>query len=137
MLPVYLAEKKCLQDESPHIWNYFLQGGFTVKKSDIPFTSLGADHAGEQQNKILKIVGGLIGITKNEQARTRYFSVAPIAQLSNQLKNMVSISSPLSPLHRKLNERSIKRQSQMYHGLKAVLDERNVSFHSTVEPTYV
>ena len=66
MLPVYLAEMKGLQDESPDIWNYFLQGGFTVKKGDIPFTSLGADHAGKQQNKLLKIDGGLIGITKNK-----------------------------------------------------------------------
>ena len=136
MLPVYLAEMKGLQDESPDIWNYVLQGGFTVKKGDIPFTSLGADHAGEQQNKLLKIDGGLIGITKNEQTRTRYFLVASImAQLSNQLNNMVSITSPLSPIHHKLNERSIKRQSQMYHSLKTVFDERNVSFHSMVEPT--
>ena len=52
MLPVYLADMKDLEGREPSIWESFMQGKFTVKKSSIPFTSLSADHAGEQKNKL-------------------------------------------------------------------------------------
>ena len=50
-------------------------------KSDIPFTPV--DHAGEQVNKILKINGGLVGISHNVNARDRFFLTTPyIAEIT-------------------------------------------------------
>ena len=36
------------------------------------------DHTGEQQNEILKVSGGLRGITTNANSRNRLFAAAPI-----------------------------------------------------------
>ena len=52
-----------LKSTAPQVWDAFKKGGFVVQKSDIPFTAIGVDHAGEQVNKILKINGGSVGIS--------------------------------------------------------------------------
>ena len=81
MLPVYLADMLQLEHDDPAIWKHFMEGNFSVKKkSKIPFIALGRDHAGEQQNKIMKIKGGLKGISKEENARVRHFLTAPVLQ---------------------------------------------------------
>ena len=135
MLPVYLADMKHLESEEPTIWNSFLQGNFAVKKSDISFTSLGIDHAGEQQNKLLEIQGGIVGITKNEHARIRYFLTASIlANISSELKNIISTNSYTS--HHRLNKNAaISKQAKMMNSLRKTLDERRFSLESTEENT--
>ena len=42
--------------------------------------AIGVDHAGEKENKVLKVHGGLRGIANNENARNRFFVVASEAQ---------------------------------------------------------
>ena len=46
---------------------------FACKRLPFLLTALGIDHAGEQVNKMIKIEGGLTGVSRNENARTRYF----------------------------------------------------------------
>ena len=58
LLPVYIAEMHGLKSTAPQVLDAFEKGGFVVQKSDIPFTAISLDPAGEQINKILKIVGG-------------------------------------------------------------------------------
>ena len=57
-----------LKSTAQQVWDAFEKGGFVVQKSDIPFTAIGVDYAGEQVNKILKINGGLVGISNNVNA---------------------------------------------------------------------
>ena len=57
-----------------------MEGNFSCQKTGIPGTAIGRDHAGEQVNKILKTRGGLTGITRNENSRTRHFLLAPVLQ---------------------------------------------------------
>ena len=45
---VYIADIKSLEVENPEIWNYFLQGNFSVQKSDIPRVAIGCDHSGHK-----------------------------------------------------------------------------------------
>ena len=68
---VYLADMKDLECSQPEIWNYFMQGHFSVQKSPIPGVAIGCDHAGEQVNCEDKSCGGLKGNTRNINARTR------------------------------------------------------------------
>ena len=90
LLPVYLAEMHNLQNTDQIIWEAFLQGEFSVAKTSIPFTAFGVDHAGEQMNKVLKIEGGIVGISRNETASTRYFLTAPIiAQIIANTKELM------------------------------------------------
>ena len=46
--PVCIQNMKALEYSDPELWEVFINGEFCVKKTDIPFTSLGMDHAGEQ-----------------------------------------------------------------------------------------
>ena len=41
------------------------------------FTSIASDQGIEQENRTLKMIGGIIGITQNEKALDKFFLVAP------------------------------------------------------------
>ena len=58
MLPVYLADMKRIENEDPAMWKFFCDGNFSVQTTEIPATAKAVDHAGEQENKKLKIQGG-------------------------------------------------------------------------------
>ena len=68
---------KILQTTDPDIYQEFIAGNFVVNKNQIPFCSIGADHALEHINQIMKVTGGLVGITQNASARERFFLTAP------------------------------------------------------------
>ena len=59
LLPVYIAEMSGMKFTNPAIYEKFIDGEFVIRKSFIPFTQIGVDHAGEQVNKLLKVSGGL------------------------------------------------------------------------------
>ena len=66
-----------LQEIDPNLWEEFSSGNWVVNKSKIAFCALGAGHALEQVNRWMKVAGGIIGITQNQTARTRFLLVAP------------------------------------------------------------
>ncbi|ESO99438.1 hypothetical protein LOTGIDRAFT_158523 [Lottia gigantea] len=105
---------KSLEQSDPGIWNAFMNGEFSVKQNLIPFTSIGMDHAGEQENKIMKVEGGLIGISNNENERTRYFLVAPIlANISKGYLNNLSLQSCHSSACHQNNASFKRRQTDI------------------------
>ena len=77
LLPIYLSCMQSTEKNHPDIWKEFLEGNFWVTKNEIPFTSIAPDHALEQENRRLKVRGGIIGITQNENALKRFFLIAP------------------------------------------------------------
>ena len=75
-----------------------------VQKSDIPFTAIGVDHADEQVNKILKINGGLVGISHNVNARDRFYLTAPyIANITKEMKIAGNIADNSRQKHHQLS----------------------------------
>jgi len=50
---------------------------FAINKNQIPFCATCMDHALEHINCIMKVTGGLVGITQNASARERFFLTAP------------------------------------------------------------
>ena len=64
MLTVNLSEMRELEERDPNIWQFFLDRHFSVQINHISGTAKVVDHAGEQENKKLKIQGGLVGITR-------------------------------------------------------------------------
>ena len=54
---------------------------FCVTRGVAGFTSKGPDHGIEQENHKLKVIGGIVGITRNEKSLDKYFLIAP--ELSN------------------------------------------------------
>ena len=75
MIPLYLAEMNSLPTTDPDVYAEFLSGNWVVNKnSAVPFCALGADHGLEHVNRSMKVRGGLVGITLNQAARTKFFS---------------------------------------------------------------
>ena len=59
------------------------------KNAEVPFCAVGADNALEHKNRCMKVSGGLVSITLNEAARTKFFLIAPeLASLAEQAKSM-------------------------------------------------
>ena len=50
-----------------------MKGNFCVTKGLAGFTSIAPDHGIEQENRRLKVMGGIIGITQNEKALDKFF----------------------------------------------------------------
>ena len=101
MIPLYLAEMKMLNESDPEIYEEFLEGNWVVNKNpDVPFCALGADHALEQINRSMKVSGGLVGITLNPNARTKFFLIAPeLARLAEDAKEMAGATSAKEGTH--------------------------------------
>ena len=65
---VYLEDMMVLEKKAPEVYEQFLKGRFTVKRSDAPFTSVSTDQALEQTiNRSSKETGGIIGSTKKKE----------------------------------------------------------------------
>ena len=69
---IYLAGMKNLEETHPDIYTEFVNGNFVVKKTNHRFNQIFTDQALERVNKICKVAGGLIGITRLESARERW-----------------------------------------------------------------
>lgn len=100
MIPVYLAQMQMLHESDPEIYEEFKQGNWVVNKNScVPFCEIGADNALEHVNLSMKVTGGLVGITLNPTACTKYFMIAPkLARLPEQAKQMGG-TSPKTPTH--------------------------------------
>jgi len=54
-----------------------VKGNFSVTKGIVGFTSIGPDNGILQNNHELNVVGGIVGITQNENSLDKYFLIAP------------------------------------------------------------
>lgn len=123
MIPLYLAEMKDLQKSNTSLWLEFQQGNWVVNKSQLSFCALGADHALEQVNKWMKITGGLVGITQNENARTRFFLVAPeMTRLKVEAKQMTNIAKKENLRHHELGTSILDKQQTNVKKLISTLE---------------
>ena len=75
-----------LSSEDVETWKFFEGGNFSVNKNNVPFCAIGVDHAMEQENKSIKIAGGITGITLNQTALDRFVLTAPqISQIVEEV----------------------------------------------------
>ena len=104
MIPVYLAEMEIMKDPDPEIYQEFQNGNWVVNKNaKVAFCAVGADNALEHVSRSMKVSGGLIGITLNPTARTKYFVIAPeLARLAEEAKLMAGTSSKAQTSHHNL-----------------------------------
>ena len=56
-----------------------------MNKSHIPFSAIGADHAIEQENRAMKVLGGIKGLANYNQALNEYFLTA--SELGNIMES--------------------------------------------------
>ena len=66
-----------LKTKHPAKWRELDNGNISVTQSETPFVSVGADHAGEHLDRMMKVHSGLVGISNNANARQRFFLASP------------------------------------------------------------
>lgn len=102
--PRYIADMHDSKTDYPQTWNELQTSDISVTKSSIPFVSIGADHACEQINKMMKIHSGLIGISTNANARQRFF-----------------MATDRSAEHHELGPSAVKRAHRAVDKIKAAI----------------
>ena len=68
--PRYIADMHALKIDHPETWSELEESNISVTKNAIPCVSIGADHACEHLNKLMKVHAGLIGISNNPKCKT-------------------------------------------------------------------
>ena len=76
-LPVYLRDLETLDEFAPSLFKHFLDGHFTVKKTNNNFSNIAIDQAHDQNNKLVKIDGGAVGILDSPRALLKWAVVTP------------------------------------------------------------
>ena len=113
MLSVYLADMVGLEKSDPALWNDFMNGLSACQNTPIPFTAHGYDQAGEHVNRELKVDGGLIGVSNNINARTRFLLTAPlISSIYGEVCTMVNYQKTKSRIHHQNNEYFLMEQQK-------------------------
>ena len=77
MTPLYLATVMNIKKNDIQTWEY-LKDNFGMSQSEITFTSIGSDHAMEQESKNLNVSAGIIGLTQNPSALSHFCLTASI-----------------------------------------------------------
>ena len=64
--PVYIASMLELKQTDPSAWEY-LEENFIVNKTGISFTSIGSEHALEQDNRTMEVMEELLTLHRTNQ----------------------------------------------------------------------
>ena len=115
-----------LKDTDPHIYAEFEKGNWTVSKNSVPFCSIGGDHALKHLNRAMKVSGGPVGITLNENARTRFFLIAPeLHCLSSQANDLANLKSSTPTKHHTFINVVTNRQQKYVLKLLTALNNKS------------
>ncbi|KAG0714477.1 hypothetical protein GWK47_014076 [Chionoecetes opilio] len=69
---IYGADISQLDSSHPDIYQQFMDGDYVVKSTRKSFNQISTDLALEHVNKVGKVAGGLIGITRTDSARDKW-----------------------------------------------------------------
>lgn len=116
-----------LKTSHPETWRELQDGNVSVTKSEIPFVSIGAEHACEHLYKIMKVNSGLIGISNNANARQRFFLATPeMARLTAQFKEQFDLRAEKPQVHHDVHPSAVKKEHDAVDKMKgAILSHGN------------
>ena len=77
-MPVFIQDFSTLERDHNETYKIFRKGFFTVQKTNCVFSNMGTDQAHEQNGKILKIDGGVIGILDNPTVLLKWAIIGPV-----------------------------------------------------------
>ena len=101
LIPLYIADMQQVKVNDPDFYQEFMNGNWIVNKNpNVPFCCLGAEHGLQPVNRMMKVSGGLVGITLNASARNRFFLVAPhLTSLAEEAELMVGSNIDARKIH--------------------------------------
>ena len=73
LTPVYIVKMFSLKNKDPETWSMFNKGNYSINKTLISFFAICVDDAIEQENRAVKVLGDINGITNNRKALAEYF----------------------------------------------------------------
>ena len=133
---------RSLEKTAPEVYAQFKSGNFVIKRSKNYFNQVPPDQATEWINKMCKSAGGIIGITRNDQARDRFcvtWSVrSQVSEDTNALfgieddeeTEIVSTRNDSTPSRIKADEEQVKKLIEMFASLHVF---GNVEDHREIE----
>ena len=135
LLPLYISTMQQTEKQHPEIWAEFMKGNFCITKGVAGFTSIGPDHGIEQENRELKVIGDIVGITQNEKSLDKYFLIAPeLSNLQHEFeKKYFTGSKAKRTQHHELTGGKLSRITQNAVKLSAVFHEHGNPFESADE----
>jgi hypothetical protein len=99
-LPIFVKTLEELPIRHPKVYDDFLKGHFTSKKSNSAFSAISDDHLHEQINKVVKGDGGAVGIFDNGTALLKWMVGGPeIARMVQEFETSSGISTSDSSKH--------------------------------------
>lgn len=135
--PRYIADMQELKFSHPETWRELQDGNISVTKSEIPFVSIGADHACKQLNRMMKIHSGLIGISNNANARQRFFLATPeMSRLSTEFKGQFGVTAHKSQEHHEVQPSAIKKEHHTVNKIKAAILSHGNPFDAEGDQLY-
>ena len=134
LTPVYIAKMLSLKDEDPETWNMFNSGNFSVNKTLIPFSAIGVDHAIEQENRAVKVLGGIKGIAYNQKALDEYFLT--VSEMRNIIEDFCEVfnihsEAPKRTQHYQLTGSKNQRINDNVTKLSEVFASHEVDFENS------
>lgn len=108
-----------LAEKHPEVYQEFLSGSFTVKKTGRAFSSIAIDQAHEQNNASVKGDGGAVGLTQNPTALRRWMVSGPeMARLIEEFQ--ASMERPEKGPDLRHHEQTRSTQMTFFNQLKAL-----------------
>lgn len=127
--PRYIADMHALKTDHPDTWKELEEGNISVTKGTIPFVSIGADHACEQLNRLMKAHGGLTGISNNPNARQRFFLATPeLSCLAKDFKSQFHSAGSQAAVHHDLSPGKVKREHGTITRIKEAIESHGNPF---------
>ena len=123
-LPVYYLQMSHLNETSPELHKYFVNGGFSVQVGDAnPFGRIAVDQTLEETvNRDTQTAGGTKGFSLKLGAVSRYYLTAEYrAEALRRLHGIVSIKSP-GLGHRDLQRSRIEKDEEDVKSIVEILD---------------
>lgn len=107
-----------------------MNGNWVVNKNNkVSFCAIGADHALEHVNRMMKVAGGLVGITLNSSARTKFFLIAPeLARLAAEASDVAAKPLCDNVRHHALSPAVLSRQERNIESLTSTIRGFNYSY---------
>jgi len=135
LLPLYISTMQETQQQQPGVWAEFVKGNFCVTKGNAGYTSIGPDHSIEHEIRKLKVTGGIVGITQNENSLDKFFLIAPeLSNIQREFEKTYSADHDSKRAqHHELTGGKLSRLRQNAIKLCSVFYEHGNPFESTDE----
>ena len=126
-VPVHLRDMVTMQSCLPSVYNEFLKGNFTVKKTSHAFSSMAIDQAHEQNNAIVKGDGGAVGLTENPSALRRWMVAGPeMARLVGEFEVQLDKTKATDLKHHEQRRHVQKAFAQDVQSLISVFEDMEI-----------